>query len=487
MIFLILDIKNRMKSIIIGLSLFFVFVVTATAQIYDKQCYYGISFEKSENRNWGYGELVVTDVDPNSPAEAAGIRVNDIIMEINGQATYLRDNSTISDWLFNNPDPVVKFTLRNVDTYFREYTLNRECITVNSVDEEYLAKIFSLYSLENTREQKFTLPLQIKPTPGVDYTDYHTYAFYNDGSDIPAVEYRLQEILERSLNDLGLTKDEKDPDIWINLYYEHVPNPNFTGIGDSGKAVFTQRFNMETRKMEKYPIYDVNDPDVNMKGQYIVKLGFAFYEKKYIDKGNFTQMWECNIQDYLSANLSLEDYAQIHIPLILMQYPYATEKNECEYFVNFNKHYYTGIHFDADNMAQINDVDPNSPAFKAGIRSGYRINKINNKKFDFTTDQFSESYKTFVTDTESYRNKNTQFTGVEGYQCSFWDPGYYTEIAKAFRNPKYITSFSYLFNFERYVNPALPKTLEIDLMDGAKRKIIVVEPVIKEYTVIKAL
>ena len=164
-----------MRRIIIGLSLLITFTSSLKAQIYDKQCYYGISFEKSENRNWGYGELVITDVEPGSRAEQAGIRVNDIIMEINGQATYLRDNPTISEWLFDNTDPIVKFTLRNIDTNFREYTLDRECIAVNSVDESYLANIFSFYSLEDTRQKNFTLPLKINPTPDVDFTDYHTF------------------------------------------------------------------------------------------------------------------------------------------------------------------------------------------------------------------------------------------------------------------------------------------------------------------------
>jgi hypothetical protein len=55
-------------------------------------------------------------------------------MEINGQATYLRDNQTIANWLFDNKyDPEVKFTIRNMNTYFKEYPLMRKCIATNSV------------------------------------------------------------------------------------------------------------------------------------------------------------------------------------------------------------------------------------------------------------------------------------------------------------------------------------------------------------------
>lgn len=478
---------NRMKRIVICLSFLFTFFFSLTAQIYDKQCYYGISFEKSESRNWGYGELVVTSVEPGSPAEQAGIRVNDIIMEINGQATYLRDNATISDWLFNNPDPIVKFTLRNIDTHFNEYTLNRECIAVNSVDEDYLANVFSFYSLENTRQKNFTLPLQIKPTPDVDYTDYHTYAFYNEGNTLTELDIKLQEILTASLTKLGLKKEENDPDIWISLFYEHSSNPHYVQGASASSSVFTKRFNSETRKMENYPIYDVNEPNLITKGEYVVKFGFSFFEKKYINPGNFTQIWECNIQDYLSDNLTLEEYVKVHVPLIAMQYPYSKQKNECQYFVSFSRHYYTGIHFDADSMGLVNDIDPNSPAEIAGIRPGSYINKINNKKFNYTTDQISEGYKKFITETQKYRNPKTSFTGIEGYNCMLWNPTHYPDIAKAFNESKYVTGFSYLYDFEQYVNPNPTGKLNIDISNGTERKVIVIEPQIKEYTTIKAL
>lgn len=482
-----MDIRYSMRRIIIGLSLLITFTSSLKAQIYDKQCYYGISFEKSENRNWGYGELVITDVEPGSRAEQAGIRVNDIIMEINGQATYLRDNPTISEWLFDNTDPIVKFTLRNIDTNFREYTLDRECIAVNSVDESYLANIFSFYSLEDTRQKNFTLPLKINPTPDVDFTDYHTFSFYNDGNENTELDTRIQEILTQNLTNLGLKQEDNNPDIWISLYYEHTSNPHYVETATAGSSAFTQRFNKETMKMENYPIYDVDEPNLISKGQYVVKLGFTFYEKKYIKEGEFTQIWECNIQDYLSDNLTLEEYARVHIPLITMQYPYASAKNESEYFVSFSKHNYTGMHFDADKIGYIADIDPESPAYEAGIRPGMLINKINDKKVENTIDKLSEGYKKFITETEKFRDHNTQFTGIEGYKCKLWDPAHYADIAKAFKDPKYLTLFSYLYDFEKYVNPSPDGTITLDVTDENNRRVIIIRPQIKQSTVIKAL
>lgn len=479
-----------MKKTIVSISFLLISIFNICAQrtdIYEKECFYGISFQKSENRNWGYGELVITSVEPYSPADSLGIKVNDIIMEINGQATFLRDNVTIAKWLFDNPDPVVKFTIRNLDTYFKEYTLHRKCMTVNSVNESYLSNLFSFYSLENSRELNFKLPLTVTPTPDVDYTDYHTFAFYNEGQKVTPLDIKIQTILEKNLNKMGLKRDEKDPDFWISIYYEHTPNVDFRSIYVPSSLAFSQRYCTDTKKMENYPIYDYTMADVEMSAQFVVNLGFTFFEKKYIDKEKFTQIWECNIKDFLSDNLTLAEYADVHVPLMLMQYPYSTPKKDCEYYVAFNKYNYTGLYFDADTVQYVNDVDADSPAFKAGLRPGYRIDKVGNKKFEYTLGQLSQGYKKFILDTDSFREDGYVFKGIEGYECRYWNPVYYPEIAKKFKESKYATAFSYLFEFEKYVNPSYSGAISIEGWDGIQKRIFMVYPKIRESTIIKAL
>lgn len=478
-----------MRKLILIIALLFLIANSIEAQAFDKQCYYGISFEISKNKNWGYGELVITDVEPNSAAEAAGIKVNDIIMEINGKATFLRTNVMIAEWLFDNPDPVVTFTIRNVDTYFKEYTLERQCITVNSVDESYLATIFSFYSLEDTRQQTFTLPLQVTPTPEIDFTDYHTYNFYDGGEENNSpLDAKMKTLLEKSLKESGLQKDIENPDIWINLYYEYTSNPKFTGLegNNSNSKISSMRFDTETKKMVSLPIHELKNDKQNTKAQYIAKLGFTFYDKKNIDSTKYTQIWECEIEDFLSANYSLEEYARFHIPLMMMQYPYAEAKTESKYYVNFLKYNYTGIHFDADMMNVVNDVDSKSPAFVAGIRPGYKINKLNGKSFSFTKDEITNGYRKFVEDTKSYRNPDSKFVGSDGYEdYMFWNVGYYSDISKQFKKDEYYTGFSYLYDFAKYVNPKQNDAITIEAWDGVQKRIFTVQPRVRESVVIK--
>ncbi len=64
-----------MKNLILA----FLFITTSAlylnAQNKEQTCHFGITFEISNNPNWGYGEPVVLSVEPYSPAEKAGIKV----------------------------------------------------------------------------------------------------------------------------------------------------------------------------------------------------------------------------------------------------------------------------------------------------------------------------------------------------------------------------------------------------------------------------
>jgi len=478
-----------MRKIFLILFLILSVSLYVKPQGYEKNCYYGVTFEVSKNPNWGYGELVITSVEPNSPAEKTGIKVDDIIMEINGKATYLRDNQTIADWLFSNMHtPEVLFTIRNMNTYFKEYTLNRKCIAVNSVSEKELSQVFSFYSLENTNQRSFTLPLSVEPRKEVDYTDYHSYDFLDPGKDVPAIDKEVTAMVAKELEARGLVRNTSDPDIVVQIYYNYESNPRFTGLNNPNYKPGSWRFSTEKQQMVKLPIFDSKDPKAGAAAQFIVEFGFSFYDRKYIDENKLTQIWDCNINDYLSANYSLEEYVKLHTPLMLKQFPYSMQKKEATYVVDINRYNYTGLYFDADNLITIKDVDEDSPAYTAGIRPGYLVQKINNKKFDHTKETLSAGYKYFISETMPFRDPSTQFTNAEGFaECMFWNVGYYPEIAKEFNKVDFFTNFSYLYGFEKYVNNKNDNRVVIEVWDGMQKRIFTVKPEIHQSVTIRAL
>ncbi|MBD8390239.1 PDZ domain-containing protein [Dysgonomonas sp. BGC7] len=463
-------------------------VINIKSQDYDKNCFFGFSFEVSQNPNWGYGELVITDVSPNSPAEKTGIKVNDIIMEINGNATYLRDNQTIARWLFEDMyAPTVKFTIRNMNTYFKEYTLNRECIATNSVSERELSRIFAFYSLEDTNERLFSLPLRVETNKDVDFTDYHTFDFYTpSGVDTPPIDVQITALLEKELIAKGLTRDTSDPDIVVQAYYSYVPNPRFSALVNPNYAPGTWRYDSEREQMTSLSIFDEKEKNKENVAQFIVEYGFSLYDRKYIDKKKLTQIWDCSITDYLSAQYTLENYVKFHTPLMLKQFPYSESKTKADYKAEFNRYNYTGIYFDANDLTTVKDVEIGSPAYQAGIRPGYVIRKINNKKFDHTKESLSEGYKRFISETMPYRDEATRFTNAEGYSdCMFWNIGYYADIVKEFNKTQNVTHFAYLYDFRKYVNSKYEDKITIEAWDGMQIRIFQVKPEIRKSVVIK--
>lgn len=478
-----------MKKLLFVCLILFTFSINIKSQSDNKNCYFGFTFDVSENNNWGFGELIITAVEPNSPAEKAGVKVNDIIMEINGKATYLRDNQTIADWLFGDMyAPTVTFTIRNMNTYFKEYTLNRKCIATNSVSEKELSKIFSFYSLENTNQRIFTLPLHVEPRKDVDFTDYHTYDFYKDDKPVPAIDAQITALLEKELQAKGLERNTTDPDIVVQAYYSYEPNPQFSGLNNPNSATGTWRYDSEREQMVLLPILDTKQADTQKLGQYIVEYGFSFYDRKYIDPNNLTQIWDCSIKDYLSSKYSLENYVRFHTSLMLKQFPFTTQKTEADYHIDFNRYNYTGLYYDADNLTIIKDVDMDSPAYTAGMRPGYIIRKINNRKFEPTKESLSEGYKAFISETMVLRDQATRFTNAEGYaDCMYWSVGYYPEIAKELSKPKYAAHFSYLYDFEKYINTKDDNTIVIEAWDGMQNRVFRITPEIRKSVILKSL
>ncbi|MFR9165878.1 MAG: PDZ domain-containing protein [Dysgonomonas sp.] len=267
-----------MKYLLTTTLLVFSFILCVNAQLRERTCHFGITFEISNNPNWGYGEPVILTVEPNSPADIAGVRPGDIIMEINGSATYLRNYQTITSWLFDDTSDMAVFTIRNLSNYFREYELPRRCRSVKSMDEADLASAFSFYSIEDTQERAFVLPLKVTTNKNVDFSDYHTFDFILD-PNAPQVDSYINKLLEDALKIKGLTRNTEDPDFFIQTYYSYQPNPKFNAY-EKNVDKRTWRFDSENKQMVSLPILSGDNPSAEYEGNFILELGLRFFEKK---------------------------------------------------------------------------------------------------------------------------------------------------------------------------------------------------------------
>ena len=122
--------KRIISFIILSFSLF-----QMSAQSVPVVCSVGFAFEISNNPNWGRGEPVIINITPGSPAEKAGIKLNDIILEVNNRGTYLKPYNTIKSWMLDNDLSYMDISIRNLETGFKTIRVDKDCRSRNGIDE----------------------------------------------------------------------------------------------------------------------------------------------------------------------------------------------------------------------------------------------------------------------------------------------------------------------------------------------------------------
>lgn len=457
----------------------------------NKRCNFGITFEISGVPGWGYGEPVILTVEPYSLAAKAGLKVGDIIMEINNTATYLRSNQTISNWLSDDNDSEMKLTVRNIDSYFKEYTIDRQCKSSKSLSEFTLASAYSFYSIEDTSERGFTIPMRVDPNMDVDFSDYHTFDFVIEKNNVPEVDKQISVLIEKDLLAKGLTRDRTDPDFVVQIYYTYTPNAKYDTSINKNRSAKTWRYDSNAQEMVLLPILSGEDLNAEAKGQYILELGIRFFDRKYIDKDKLTQIWDCKTRDFLTDQFDMQEYTRIHAPLMLMQYPYSVPKTKAKYVVNFKKFNYTGLNFSAEDISLITDVDNDSPALLSGIKAGDKIQKIDGVKFNYTISELENGYRRFIMETMKLRDKKTRFVSATGFpDCMYWDKTKYADVLDAFTKESiYVPCFSYLYAFEKYISGNSANNLlvvELKTRKGDK-KTVRITPQIQQSVEVRAL
>ena len=80
------------------------------------------------------GRPIVVGVFDGSPAAKAGVRVGDIITEVDGKTTTGHDMDEVAGWVRGEPGTTVKIVVRNgVDAPDRTYTITRAAVPITSV------------------------------------------------------------------------------------------------------------------------------------------------------------------------------------------------------------------------------------------------------------------------------------------------------------------------------------------------------------------
>lgn len=124
--------------------------------------------------------------------------------------------------------------------------------------------------------------------------------------------------------------DIDQPDILIQTFYFFDKNPNFKGtnvIMVNKEPIY--RYNFTQSKMESFPF--LGNSAAEAEAEYLLQFGFRMIDQAFVP-GRI--IWECEANELLEDSYRLEEYARIHAPLMLMQYPYVKYGRNVQYKVS---------------------------------------------------------------------------------------------------------------------------------------------------------
>ena len=439
-------------------------------------CRTGLTYEISQKTNWGKGKPVVINVTPYSSAERAGLQLNDIIEEIDGIPTTELSKEDIDILLNPTGRPDIILTLKSAQSAARTVRMRKECKPIEAVTEAMLAMSYNMYSLETTSERTFTCPFTYTATEDtVDLTQFYTFSFAEVDENNRDLEIDLNRIIEREMEKKGYERDLRKPDLLVQTFYYFDKNPDYMGPNPIKleKPVF--RYNLNRNRMEQVPFLELGAS--TSEAPYLLQLGFRLIDQK-LQPGRV--LWECESNELLQEPFGLKEYAQMHIPLMCMQFPYLRSKKHVRFTVTQCMYNYTGINYDLNKLSNVAWIDKGSPAYEAGIQPGDVVEGIEGLSTDYTIDEFTAAYRQFVMNTMEFRDKSTRFTDSHGFdRCMYWDTFKYPEVNKAIQNANNLTAFAYLYYFAPYINPTSNNAITFYVKQGEERRKIIIRPTIR--------
>lgn len=458
--------------------------LSAVAQSHDVVCNLGFAFQISSNPSWGINEPVITDVTPGSPADKAGLKRNDIILEVNGKGTYLKSSHTIMSW-FDENQSSMSIGVRNFEYSFKQFEVRKDCRFSNAINEFQLTPVFSFYSLEDVQDRRFVMPIVTNSNNEVEFFNYRTYDFAPYDESTKEIDERINAIISRSLSQIGLKQDKENPDIIIQTFYSYQSNPLYRKeFGVDNQSGNSWRFDTRNNKMVRVPIFDVLKPIKVNEVMYELEFGYRVFDKKNTEPGASSMVFESEVKENLSSNYGLLEYLELNLPLIMMKFPNYKDKLTGKFHVKFTRFNYTGINYDMNDLRTVLSVDVDSPAANAGIMPGDIVERIQGKNFNHNASSLTDSYRRFINETMKYRDQNTKYTDANGYSnAMFWDVSHYYNIAKEISDKRsYKSGFTYLFSFNQYIDWNQSRVLTIDVKRGSSKMSFEVSPELKRYT-----
>lgn len=448
------------------------FALTMQAQ----KAYVGLEYQLSYNDNWGANRPVILTVYPNSPAAQTGLRSGDIIEAINGQETHTMPEEEMIRLLQSEGGASVDLLVSNFAYHRVERHLKPMAQPTGALTERDIARAFGMYSLEDESDILISYPISTGTEGKTDLINYETFGFVRTNKQHTNRDALIEQQITEALQALGLTYDQKNPDLLVDTYYSIVENSSYDASSARRSATVqtSLRIDPKAHKLVELPILPMGSDKT--LARFYLKFGITIYSGVNEHK----MLWTSEAEELLSDDYLLTDYTALTVPVMLLQFPFTRYFNSL--VVRFATHRYLslGINYQANNISTIHSLSPHSPAAEAGLRAGDEIVAINGRHIG-TADELSKGYLAFVKKSMSCRTHEHPFAIKDGpTNCRYWDAEDYARVAKLLDKDKYFGGFSYLFAFNPWITTAPRTGVVIDyLRDGVMQRVIV-EPKLQE-------
>ena len=447
------------------------FALTMQAQ----KAYVGLEYQLSYNDNWGANRPVILTVYPNSPAAQTGLRSGDIIEAINGQETHTMPEEEMIRLLQSEGGASVDLLVSNFAYHRVERHLKPMAQPTGALTERDIARAFGMYSLEDESDILISYPISTGTEGKTDLINYETFGFVRTNKQHTNRDALIEQQITEALQALGLTYDQKNPDLLVDTYYSITENSAYDAAASRRSAVQTSlRIDPKAHKLVELPILPVGSDKT--LARFYLKFGITIYSGVNEHK----MLWTSEAEELLSDDYTLTDYTALTVPVMLLQFPFTRYFNSLVVRFATHRHLSLGINYQANNISTIHSLPLHSPAAEAGLRAGDEIIAINGRHLG-TADELSKGYLAFVKKSMACRTLELPFAIKNGpTNCRYWDSEDYARVAKLLDKDKYFGGFSYLFAFNPWITTAPRTGVTIDyLRDGVMLR-VVVEPKLQE-------